>query len=64
LANIVDVGDILTKIMYVLIPGRYVNIESEFIIDIMNIKQNYCLSDCILCLLDDFLMHGAGGNEK
>jgi hypothetical protein len=62
LANIVQVGDKCTKVIYVLIPGRSVNIQSEFIIEIMNIKKNYCLSDCIYtyCLLDDVHMHGAG----
>lgn len=60
----VSVGDKRTKIIYVLIPGRYVNIQSEFIIEIMNIKNNHCLSDCIYCLLDNFHIHGAGENEK
>jgi hypothetical protein len=39
LANIVRVGDKCTKVIYVLIPGRSVNIQSEFIIEIMNKKR-------------------------
>lgn len=34
--------------------------QSEFIIKILDVKINYCISDCIYCLFGDFYVCGAG----
>jgi hypothetical protein len=51
-------------IIYDLIPGTSNNIQSQFRIQIMNIKMNDCISDYICCLLDGFHIYGAGEDGK